>query len=133
MAPERQAVGRQAPGRQAPGRQAGLAASVEDLIIITQRGKRNLRDIAGGLPPTEPATVTLTAAAVTPGQAAAPAGGTGATAGAMDTAANRDLLITSVNAARTDIAALKAEFDKMLTDLANLKQVLVDDLGIIDV
>lgn len=40
-------------------------------------------------------------------QLAAPAGGTGATAGAYNTAANRDLMIASVNAARTDITNLK--------------------------
>lgn len=39
-------------------------------------------------------------------QLAAPAGGTGATAGAYSSAANRDLMIASVNAARTDIAAI---------------------------
>ena len=43
---------------------------------------------------------------VTQTQLAAPAGGTGATAGAYDTSANRNLMITSVNAARTDIAAI---------------------------
>jgi phage-related minor tail protein len=38
---------------------------------------------------------------------AAPAGGTGATAGAYDTAANRDALIASHNALIQDVAALR--------------------------
>lgn len=40
-------------------------------------------------------------------QLTAPAGGTGATAGAFDTAANRDLAIASINAAKTDILAIR--------------------------
>lgn len=50
-------------------------------------------------------TANATHLAVT--QLAAPAGGTGAAAGGWSTAANRDLAITSINAARTDIANLK--------------------------
>jgi hypothetical protein len=40
-------------------------------------------------------------------QVAAPAGGTGTAAGGWSTAANRDLAITSINAARTDIINIK--------------------------
>ena len=54
--------------------------------MTTDAGRRNLIDIAAGKAPDEPATVTIT-------QLAAPAGGAGATAGAYDTAANRDLAI----------------------------------------
>lgn len=53
---------------------------------------------------------TNTAAAFTAQtQLAPPAGGTGATAGAYDTAGNRDLAITSITAARTDIGTLITE------------------------
>lgn len=52
-------------------------------------------------------TGTTAIAAAT--QLAPPAGGTGAAAGGWDTAGNRDLAITSLTAARTDIAALIAE------------------------
>ena len=69
--------------------------------MATDVGKRNLIDMAAGKPPGEPVDVTLT-------QLAAPAGGGGATAGAYDSAANRDLMIASVNAARDDIIAIKA-------------------------
>lgn len=55
------------------------------------------------------ATATNPAAPAALSQVAAPAGGAGATAGAYDTAANRDLAIASVNAARDDIIALRAE------------------------
>lgn len=75
-------------------------------MAASAAGKRNLKDIGAGLEPDEPATVALT-------QLAAPAGGGGATAGAYDSAANRDLMIASVNAARDDIIALRA----MLVDL----------------
>jgi len=57
------------------------------------------------------ASVTATTAT----QSAAPAGGTGATAGAYDTAANRDLAIASINAARTDIAALIVTVDALIS------------------
>lgn len=50
-------------------------------------------------------TASATHAAVT--QLAAPAGGTGVAAGGWSTAANRDLAIASINAARNDIANLK--------------------------
>ncbi len=62
---------------------------------------------------TEPVAVTLTALAP-------PAGGTGATAGAMDTAQHRDDLIASVTALRVDTIALKGEIDAIATKLANL-------------
>ncbi len=46
-----------------------------------------------------------------------PAGGVGATAGAYDTAGNRDLMITSVTAAIADIAAMKVVVDGLLGKL----------------
>ena len=50
--------------------------------------------------------VTTIAQAADAKQAAAPAGGTGATAGAYDTAANRDLMIDLVNEMRTVLVNL---------------------------
>lgn len=67
----------------------------------TEQSKRNMRALGQGRYPPAPVALTQT-------QLAAPAGGTGATAGAYDTAGNRDLMIASVNAARTDIAAILA-------------------------
>lgn len=61
------------------------------------------------------ATASATHAAVT--QLAAPAGGTGATAGAYSTAANRDLMIASINAARTDIANVKNFVNQVVDQL----------------
>jgi hypothetical protein len=60
-------------------------------------------------------TATKTHAAVT--QLAAPAGGTGVAAGAWSTAANRDLAIASINAARNDIANLKQVVNAIIDDL----------------
>ncbi len=42
---------------------------------------------------------------------AAPAGGSGATAGAYDTAGNRDLMIAAVNDNRTQTIEIKADLD----------------------
>lgn len=49
--------------------------------------------------------------------AAAPAGGTGATAGAYDTAANRDAAIVTINGLRTDVIELQAVVNGLLTKL----------------
>ncbi len=49
---------------------------------------------------------TAAIAIVAATSSAPPAGGTGATAGAYDSAANRDLMIATINALRTDVAAL---------------------------
>lgn len=51
-------------------------------------------------------------AALTTQVAAAPAGGTGATAGAYDSAANRDIMIAAVNNNRTRIAEIEAVLQK---------------------
>ena len=59
-----------------------------------------------------------THAAVT--QLAAPAGGTGTAAGGWDTAANRNLAITSINAARTDIANVKQVLNALIDELQAL-------------
>ncbi len=46
-----------------------------------------------------------------------PAGGTGATAGAYDTAANRDLMITSLTAVIADAADIRTQFNALLAEL----------------
>jgi hypothetical protein len=55
-------------------------------MAITPAAKRTLRDSAQGKPARNPVTI-----------AAVPAGGTGATAGAWSSSANRDAAITSIN------------------------------------
>ncbi len=58
---------------------------------------------------------------------AAPVGGTGATAGAYDTAANRDTAITCINDSRTRIAELVTEiakFDTLRTRLNEVESIL---------
>ena len=49
--------------------------------------------------------------------AAAPAGGTGATAGAYDTAANRDIAITLLNGLRTFDIEIRAKLDAIILAL----------------
>jgi hypothetical protein len=51
---------------------------------------------------------------------AAPAGGTGTAAGGYSTAANRDLMITSQNAMRTDIANIKNNLNSVIDQLQAL-------------
>jgi hypothetical protein len=64
------------------------------------------------------ATTSTTHANVT--SLAAPAGGTGTAAGGYSTAANRDLMITSQNAIRTDVANLKNFVNSIVDQLQAL-------------
>ena len=52
-----------------------------------------------------------------------PAGGTGAAAGAYDTAANRDLMITSLTNCIADVVALKQVVNSLINDLRAQKIV----------
>jgi hypothetical protein len=61
------------------------------------------------------ATADTTVPAAT--QLTPPAGGTGATEGAYDTAANRDLMIASITAGAADLLALKKVVNKIIDDL----------------
>ena len=68
-------------------------------------------------------------AAVIP--AAAPAGGTGTAAGGWDTAANRDAAITTINDLRSWIVEVDADYEALLVDVTDAKQLLnsiIDDL-----
>lgn len=47
----------------------------------------------------------------------APAGGSGATAGAYDTSTNRDLMIASLTATQVDVAALRTKLNALLAKL----------------
>lgn len=81
-----------------------------------------LEGFYGGTPVAKPSAYTqtfATAAKTVPAatQLAAPAGGTGATAGAYDTAVNRDAAIASINAAKTDIEELKKVVNALIDDL----------------
>lgn len=67
---------------------------------------------------TASATATAIAAAV---PAAAPAGGTGATEGAYDTAANRDLAITTINGLRTHAVEMDLDYEALLVDVNALR------------
>lgn len=101
------------------------------LMRITQAGLVTIAEAAGsigffgGTPTTKPTAYTqtyATAAKTVPAatQLAAPAGGVGTAAGGYDTAANRDLAITSINAAKTDIEDLKKVVNALIDDLQAL-------------
>ena len=64
------------------------------------------------------ATAAKTVPAAT--QSTPPAGGTGATAGAYDSAANRDLMIASITAGAADLLALKKVVNALIDDLQAL-------------
>ena len=53
-------------------------------------------------------------------QSTPPAGGTGATAGAYDSAANRDLMIASITAGAADLLALKKVVNALIDDLQEI-------------
>jgi hypothetical protein len=76
----------------------------------------------GVAPPSSRTTYTqtyATAAATVPAatQLTPPAGGSGATAGAYDTADNRDLMIASITAGAADLLALKKVVNSLIDDL----------------
>jgi hypothetical protein len=72
--------------------------------------------------------LTATAiAAVVP--AAAPAGGSGATAGAYDSAVNRDAAIVTINDLRTVVTELKLDYSAMLVDVTALRAKVNDLLA----
>lgn len=64
----------------------------------------------------DPAAITAT----TP-----PAGGTGATAGAYDTSAHRDAMITSLTAVIADVTATRAEVVKAHADIDVLRATVL--------
>jgi hypothetical protein len=98
-----------------------MASISESLRFVSDRTlQKILSDLFGGLVSTAPAAVTAVAPAAV-SALAPPAGGTGTTAGAYDTAANRDLLIASVTALRTNLIATRAEVAKLVTDIAALR------------
>lgn len=98
-----------------------MASLSKCLHFVTDRMlQKVLGDLFSGLVSAAPSAITAaTPAAVT--ALAPPAGGTGATAGAYDTAGNRDLMIASVTALRTDLIATRAEVAKLVTDISALR------------
>ena len=70
--------------------------------------KHIARALTPGTTVSDPAAITSTAP---------PAGGTGATAGAYDTAQHRDDMIASVTAVRTDVASVRTQLVALMTEL----------------
>ena len=90
-----------------------IPAGYDDLIPYLEALEESIR---------EKAAAVADAAAVT--ALDAHAGGTGTAAGAYDTAANRNLMITSQNAIIDDVADLRTQF--------NALQASLRDRGVID-
>lgn len=89
--------------------------------LLRGAAKMELADFAG-VAPTAYTQTYATAASTVPAATALtpPAGGTGATAGAYDTAGNRDLMIASITATQADLLALKKVVNQMIDDLQSL-------------
>ena len=87
--------------------------STADLTEVEQiiSSVDELTTLAGALPVAAEADI----GAITSSDA--PAGGTGATEGAYDTAANRNLMIASIAAIRVDVAAVRTTVNSLLTKL----------------
>jgi len=73
--------------------------------------------LAGGL---DDPGITAVGAALTAAAATAPAGGTGATAGAYDSAANRDIAILAIQTNLTRIAELATKVTAIETALQRM-------------
>ena len=86
-----------------------------DRIVVASGGE--LKVESGGKVTNDGVQAAAVADVAAADPAAAPAGGTGATAGAYDTAANRDLMITAVNANRTLTIELSTKFDALIAAL----------------
>jgi hypothetical protein len=87
--------------------------------IDTSVAFRGRIGVNGVTPPASTTTITQTYATTATTVAAVtgsdpPAGGTGATAGAYDTAANRDAMIASLTAARADILDIKKNLNAVI-------------------
>jgi hypothetical protein len=76
---------------------------------------RNQRDHGSSEYTQTYSTASRTVPAAT--QLTPPAGGTGAAAGAYDSAANRDLMIASITAGAADLLALKKVVNALIDDL----------------
>jgi hypothetical protein len=104
----------------------GLVAALAAKAPLSNPGfTGTLFGVYGVTPATRPtaytqtySTAIKTHAAIT--QLACPVGGTGAAAGAWNSAANRDLAIASINAARNDIANVKQVLNALIDDLQAL-------------
>lgn len=87
--------------------------------------QRVLKNLLSDFVLSSPAAIAATTvAAAIP--AAAPAGGTGAAAGGWDTAANRDLAITTINDLRTYAIEQKADFNALQADVVALRATVAN-------
>ena len=76
-------------------------------------------------------TLSTVAAPVAITATTAPAGGTGATEGAYDTAANRNLMIASLTATQADMTALHAKVAAILVAIKAMGLIPVSGAGTI--
>ena len=93
-------------------------AKIQNGVVVESNGTFSKEAQLATVPASPVAfTQTYSTTAVTVPAATAtnaPAGGTGATAGAYDTAANRDLLIASNNALVADVLALRKVVNSLI-------------------
>lgn len=110
-----------------------MAATGNEKLYVVEGGNgkssvsvTDIASLAGGsfvlpAPTSEVRGGVLTGAGITdstaPVTAAAPAGGTGAAAGAWDTSGNRDLAITTINQTRTLALELQTKLNALISSL----------------
>jgi hypothetical protein len=94
--------------------------------LLAQATDEELTDILAALPTAAQSDVgALTATAIAAAvPSAAPAGGTGAEAGAYDTAENRDAMIATVNGLRTHAIEMDLDYEALLVDVAAIRTTL---------
>jgi hypothetical protein len=93
---------------------ASLTATQVDVAALRTKVAAILTALkAIGLVPNSGAGTIAAPSAIT--ASTAPAGGSGATAGAYDTASNRNLMLASLTATQVDVAALRGTVAAMLT------------------
>lgn len=98
-----------------PDEYGDLKPYFEALQLILQEQGAATTDAAAATVGNPLVIATADAAAATASNP--PAGGTGTAAGGYDTAANRDLMITSITNLITDVADIRTQFNALLTEL----------------
>ena len=110
-----------------PDQYGDLRPYFEALQQILQEQGAATTDVAAATVGNPLVIATADAAAATASNP--PAGGTGIAAGGYDTAANRDLMITSITNLITDVADIRTQFNALLTELqteGTVAQLIID-------
>ena len=109
------------------GSELGALSGAIPTAAVADLGALTATAIAATIPSAAGALTATGIAAAVP--SAAPAGGTGATEGAYDTAVNRDAAITTINGLRTHSTDLDLDYEALLVDVTAIRSKLNDLLA----